>query len=225
MPTPDEQAAISAHLDGLQYANIPPQFSAFFAAVRDARAATGRDMITGAVSQGAAGNPGNWSGALTYLALLDQIGDCFRPQAGASTAPSAVDRALEDFAGLQEPQRRAIYALRCAFAHDYSLINIDAAQPLLQHHFIVSANAIHPLVTLPVQQWDGQYESRNAQNVTRINLRTLGDTVEQIISRLLSDAANSQLELRLQGGADELRNRYWMGIFEEQVPEPPPQAP
>jgi len=59
--------------------------SSLVAVLRDARAATGRYLATGEVSPKQRGS-GSWLGALGYMVMLDQIGECFRP-ANASSLP------------------------------------------------------------------------------------------------------------------------------------------
>jgi hypothetical protein len=93
-------------------------------------------MATGEVSPKRRAS-GSWLGALGYMVMLDQIGECFRP-ANATPLPNATPdfiKALTYFAEeIPDRERQALYALRCCFTHDYSLVNItarsDQAAPL-----------------------------------------------------------------------------------------------
>lgn len=154
------------------------------------------------------GNHGSWLGALGYLALLDQIGKCFKPRDVALIFDNAISRALKYFTTLTDEEVDAIYALRNAFAHDYSLYNINHNRPSYTHNFTVIQSPARPLVTLPQDIWDGNLATRSNNNITWVNLEALGDTVEQICARLLDLANNDQLEVTLQGGPDELLQRY-----------------
>ena len=100
----------------------PDWFSTFSAVVRDARQMTGRNLTTGIVEDES--QAGSWLGALGYLVMLDQVGQCFRPTPLPREAPhpANVAKALTYFAPkLGDDEILALYALRCAFVHDYGL--------------------------------------------------------------------------------------------------------
>ena len=61
------------------------RMSSFWAALRDARCATGRNVETGTVVDEA--KTGSWLGAIGYLMLLDQIGTAVR-RSEAPESPS-----------------------------------------------------------------------------------------------------------------------------------------
>ena len=156
------------------------------------------------------GDYGSWLGAIGYLSLLDQIGKCFKPSAAVTiNNENSISKALKYFAThIPNAEVDAIYALRNAFAHDYSLYNINNNRPSYTHHFTVLKSPVHPLVRLPQTQWGGNIGNRTQNNMTVINLEALGDTVEQICFRLLQLANNNGLEVTLAGGSDELIQRY-----------------
>jgi len=141
---------------------------------------------------------------------LDQIGKCFKPTAAAQIATgNSINKALKYFANnLPNLEVDSIYALRNAFAHDYSLYNIHPTKPSYTHHFRVLKSPVHPLVRLPQVQWDGNIKNRIPNNMTVINLEALGDTVEGICAQLLQLADENTLEVILNGGSDELIQRY-----------------
>jgi hypothetical protein len=135
-------------------------FSAFSAIVRDAREATGRDLDTGEVENEA--RAGNWLGTLGYLVLLDQVGGCFEPAFGPQREPAnrtAFVKALTLFTPrLSDDDILALYALRCAFAHEYALTNYRRNQPRLTHRFLLrDEDSAAPVVEHPQMPWHGSY--------------------------------------------------------------------
>jgi hypothetical protein len=182
--------------------------SGFLAALGDARAASGRDEAGNVVDEA---QTGHWLGAVGWMVLLDQIGGCFRP-APATGAPvaTASGRAVVDalhwwYAELPDLEVLALYALRCAFAHDYSLWNLSG-DPTLQHCFVVDRDPVR-FVQLPTRPWTPADPPR-PDNQTLISLRRLGDVSEVIVSRLRAAAASDTLDIVLKGGVDELEHRY-----------------
>jgi hypothetical protein len=122
----EEQTTLSAYLspplvasDGLTIK------SSLWAALLDIRAVTKRSAATGLVEDPEGSRA--WIGALGYLSLLDQLGTAVaRPSRPNSIHSNGILRALLAFADLDHDQREAVVALRNAFAHDYSLVSIDA---------------------------------------------------------------------------------------------------
>jgi hypothetical protein len=172
--------------DGMEYK------SPYMAALMDARAATGRNVNTGQIVD--ASKAGNWSGALAYLVLIDHIGIFLSKVENGDTNPVEFIKALKDFTNLSDPHIYAIYALRCAFAHQYSLINVGKGHnaPLKHHQF-----EVHPgenLIALPPDPWDGIPTLETNNIITSISLKKLGDLVEEINIKLVAMAAANQLK-------------------------------
>lgn len=208
-----EEVAIKYHLSMFRTHPTDDKmifFSGFTSAFRDARKFTGRDQDNGQkLNVQNFGNLGSWLGAVGYMILLDQIGSCFKPKSSPIEIGNSIWKALRYFTTLSEPEIEAVYALRCAFAHDYSLYNISSPRrPSLTHYFKVCQSPSIPLVTLPKVQWDGNYENKNSENETLINLEALGDQVEQICAQLFELASKNELDVTLNGGSDELILRY-----------------
>jgi hypothetical protein len=206
-----EQQAILAHLTNLSQGQNITYFSGFVAALRDARKFTKRNQDNGQkLTDDSCGDHGSWLGAIGYLSLLDQIGKCFKPRTGATiNNENSISKALKYFAShLLDAEVDAIYALRNAFAHDYSLYNINNKRTSYTHHFTVIQSPVHPLVRLPQTQWNGNIANRTQNNMTVINLEALGDLAEQVRLRLLQLANNNDLEVTLADGSDELIQRY-----------------
>jgi hypothetical protein len=152
--------------------------SGFTHALSEARRVTGRDEKTGA--KGTPSLHGSWIGAIAYFALLDQISDCFKPKSAPLSNLKDLRRGLEHFTSLNALERDALYALRCAFTHDYSLYNIKRNKPSLTHNFQVTRGASGPVISLPKNPWDGDYRTRNSSNQTTANLEAFGDLVEDL---------------------------------------------
>jgi hypothetical protein len=205
-----EQQAILAHLTNLSQNQNITYFSGFIAALRDARKFTKRNQNNAQkLTDDSCGDHGSWLGAIGYLSLLDQIGKCFKPVGTATiNNENAISKALKYFTPIPHAQVDAIYALRNAFAHDYSLYNINPGRPSYTHNFTVVKSPDLPLVRLPQTRWDGNIANRSHDNLTVVNLEVLGDTVEQVCARLLQLANDGNLEVTLPGGSDELIQRY-----------------
>jgi hypothetical protein len=186
--------------------------SCLTAALREARHITGRDSKTGIPDPiNKCGYLGSWTGAMCYLTILDQIGTCYRPINEPVMNNSAIQRSLKYFAKqLSDEEIDAIYALRNAFFHDFSLYNRNSKSPSLQHTFSVGNHPSARVVILPSRQWDGKMKSRANDNNTFINLKTLGDVVETIYTSLIHQNENAQLCLDLPEGSGELLDRYTM---------------
>jgi len=182
--------------------------SALIRALGNIRKETGRDK-NGLKILGE--DHGSWLGAIGYMVILDQIGNCFRPRTRLTLHNlSSIQKALRYFTHLGHRRINAIYALRCALAHDYSLCNYHKNQSL-QHRFVVTQGESPPLVKLPRVPWDGDILKNERRNVTVVNLEKLGDLVETIYKRLIALHKHNSLEISLKGGPNELIQRYQIG--------------
>jgi hypothetical protein len=185
-------------------------FSGFCGALKDARKMTGRNIETGAKDlTNTFGHLGSWLGTIGYLSLLDQIGGCFKRKDGPviEANKSCIIKALKNFSSLNDDQIDAIYALRNSLAHDFSLQNVGHRQGL-KHHFDLDNSPTNPLIVLPSTPWDGRMETKTLQNLTKINLQALGDTVELLVKNIISLNNSDELEIILVGGRQELIDRY-----------------
>lgn len=200
-----EADAIKLHLAPPEKVQGVASFSGFSAALGDARAATKRDARGNKLPNG---KYGSWIGALGYMALLDQIGSCFKPRNVITVKDNTIKKALGYFTTLEEAEKNALYSLRCAFAHDFSLCNIRDNKPELTHFFLVCEGSKGNVVTLPKVQWDGDFKNVASDNVTIVDLELFGDLVENICSQIRMLAQKNDLEITLAGGSDELIRRY-----------------
>lgn len=197
----------------IQHLNSEPEiidghivFSGFTAALRDARGATGRNLVTGIIVKPEL--TCSWLGAVGYLILLDQIGTCFKPHGDAVVEGNTINRALSYFTDLSTSDRNALYALRCAFAHDYSLVNENPHSQVRTHHFMILSDQNFPVVKHPLQSWNGDYALRTKSNATIVNVRELGEVVERVYRKLIDLAKSGNLQVILPGGFTELMSRY-----------------
>jgi hypothetical protein len=184
--------------------------SSFRAALREARGHTGRDHKGRTI-----GDTPSWPGAMLYLIMLEQIGKTVIPtpfRTGRAERSATIE-ALRLFAPLVSVRERdALYALRNAFAHDFSL---TAKPPRLKrgdthprcHRFELDP-APGSLVSLPRRRWNGLYGSDARGGGTRISLRELGDLVEGIVEELERRVVNDELRLRRTMSAAQLRMRF-----------------
>lgn len=192
--------------DGLMY------FSSLCGALKDARKMTGRNINTGEKdSSNTFGHLGSWLGTMGYIIILDQIGKCYKPKdKDKIESQPAIIKALRYFSSLDDPEIDALYALRNAFFHDYSLWNKD--NPKNIHRFLVDNHPFNKIIILPKDKWDGKLETRNECNSTYINLQAVGDLVEKIYKILLALNNEDKLEVELEGKESELLARYIIAI-------------
>ena len=206
----EPREALRRYLFGYHSSKTDKVTSCFKAALRDARKATGR-RINGNTKPRT--NHGNWLGAIGYMTLLDQIGSCLKPKDKIqSNYETGIKRALDYFSDLPETEINALYALRCSFAHDYSLINIDKHNPekdkhkdKLTHRFHVGVNRSAKVLDLPPKKWDRDF--KNKHNITYVNLEAFGDLVEQICRSIITKYQESKLELSLP--VEEFVEKYF----------------
>lgn len=195
-------------------------FSGLCGGLKDSRKMTGRNMNTGEKfpdnnmkcsedENGPCfkGHLGSWLGTMGYMALLDQIGKCYKPKNKIKITDnsSAIKKSLKYFTTLNDLEIDSIYALRNAFFHDYSIFNRHNGN---NKFFILDHSHTTPIVQLPLDNWDGNYNNINQNAQTYVNLEAIGDLVENIYKNLLLLALNEELDIELTGGADELVRRY-----------------
>jgi hypothetical protein len=179
-------------------------FSGFVHALKEARSETGRDTQSGTKLPS---SHGSWLGAVGYFALLDQVGKCFKPRNMTQRTGNAIQQALGHFTNLSANEIDALYALRCAFAHDYSLYNINQKNPTMMHNFIVGQGA-SPLMTMARVPWNGDLQNQVADCKTSVSLEAFADVVEQVVQQIIACSQSNNLEILLPGGSDELVRRY-----------------
>jgi hypothetical protein len=118
--------------------------------------------------------------------------------------------ALRCFSDLPSDETEALYAVRCALAHDYSLFsNPPKGSALRRHVFTYTAHAGGPVVQLRKKQWNGVYSPvPSLEETTTVNLRGVGDLVEGVVTTLRSLHRSGELVLRIK--VEELSVRFGM---------------
>jgi hypothetical protein len=200
------RAAITLHLYDRDPVNGVKYVSSLIAFLTDARKAAGRDS-DGRLQAGQRGE--SWLAATAYLGLLDQIGTSFTV-VGTSPTGRAIEHALRTFSAVKDqPTLDALYALRCALVHDYSLANPPykgQKASSLTHFFRLTADSTTPLVQFPSVRWDGDYAKVFRENETLVNLQKVGDLAEDVVARLRADHRTGTLDICLD--LDEFERRY-----------------
>jgi hypothetical protein len=169
-PTSPDTEALRAYLKPL---TPGARVSVLEAAVRDARETMAHGQAL-------------WLATLGYLIVLEQLGArVARPstafpsrngsevafKAGAlEFAPNPSDVDLAD----------ALYSLRCAWAHEYGLRNRT------KRIFMYRQNG--PIAVQPTRAWDGTLAgATNLDMQTIVNVRAVGDYVEEIVSSVRAE--------------------------------------
>lgn len=166
-----------------------------------------------AVSTDAASARGTWLAALGDLVFLDQVGTALtrtdHEDISRKWKISSPERALERFSDLAERERAALYALRNALGHDFSLVNRpdtshSERREQLQHAFVLHHDAQRPLIEFPDTMWDGE---PMAVHETYVHLGHLTELTDRVRARIFEvyDSGN----LRLVESAEETRRRYF----------------
>jgi hypothetical protein len=190
--------------------------SCFWALVRDARLVAKRDLDTGAPTYKEENRPQEaiWGASLLYMVLVDQIGTAFeldgRP-AGSQSFRSALDLFGRGVMSLSAGEIDALYALRCSFAHDYSLVNATT-RPGLAHLFVVTWSLDRPLVDIPNPAWSGDTVAALPSKRTIVNLKVLEELVEGMVV-VIQDAARAGTLRPAHGmSVKQFTERYSFGI-------------
>jgi len=187
--------------------NIQGSFSSFNMALYEVRRITKRDKFTG--KRNSSYESSSWLGAIGYMSLLDMLGACFKPKSAVKIEEGRdFVRALKYFSeDFTEDEMLALYALRCAFTHDFSLCNVHSNEKL-RHIFVIRIGNNDNVVELPTIPWDGRYDNKTKDNQTIVYIEKFGDIVENICKKIGIFAKNNDLEIILPGRADELISRY-----------------
>ena len=217
-----EADAIRIHLMGPDL-TVPGfrYLSGFTALLKDSRQDGGRDMDTGEIIDEE--RTGHWLSAVGYLILLDQIGKCFKPKSvpkGTHPKP-AVQSCLSHWSPeISADDSAAIYALRNALVHDYSLFDNKNPKPEYQHIFTLDRMTGQGVVRLPRLRWNGDFAATAGDCRTRVSLTELGNLTESIVAAL-REAGPWGIDVLLDGGSDELLQRYGLLTPDPNVTGPP----
>jgi hypothetical protein len=190
--------------------------STFNAALREARTLTARELDTGKLT--GEQTTTLWAGTVIYLVLLEQIGMSLRPLRKRQLKSKPREQAIERAARWFGPhttirQRRMLYALRCAFAHEYGLYNTNRSNPDYQIVFALDDDPSGPLVKWPQKRWNGVSADATGSNSTHVWLVAVGDLVEDVVTCVRTHAMRGTLRSQLP--INDLRERYGFQIRPE----------
>lgn len=187
--------------------------STFVLALREARSCLGRDVDSG---RPGSGTPIHlWAGSVVYLVLLEQIGKSLRPKGSRDVQGEwELERAIRQFAPNRTTpyQRNTLYALRCAFAHEFGLFNIRRNRPSYQHLFRLDDDPTCSLVKRPARRWSGDYNDTGIAVSTTVGLIALGDLTEEVVRSVRTHSNQTTLRSRLAPG--ELQRRFSVFIHD-----------
>lgn len=182
--------------------------SGLYVALRDARRAQGLDQVTGAPQPGGGAL---WAGALAHLTVIEQIGRAVRrtdmraPRAhranghmtiGGKRGPSELPfaSALVQFTDLGDRHISALYALRCAFAHSFGLVNVHKSRDDLTHRFLLT-DSRPELVRLPHTTFDRSFGFASSREPFH-RMRTCVDVVQlaQLLDSMVANVVASHVK-------------------------------
>jgi hypothetical protein len=191
--------------------------STFAAALRDARLAASRDADNGLPRSDAVEHSSSWLGTVGYFIVLDQLGAAVRPRGSESSEGRDLVRALTFFAPeITRADVEAIYGLRCALVHDYSLVHRGRpSKP--SYHFRLCASDDDFLVEHATTPWSGEprFPEEREETTTVVNLREVAWLVDRVAQRVRRMATNRRLAVAVRGGNNELAIRYFFQITSE----------
>lgn len=157
-----------------------------------------------------------WLAALGVLCFFDEVGGAVRSTLASDVAKTTnVEKGLAHFTDVSPEDALVLYALRCAFAHHYSLINVGKGQraEMLHHAFVlVNDPDLEWLVTIPKMRWDGQDMLDLRGRQTEVNLARLFAVAGRLRSRVV--ALHEEGNLSLVNSSAETRRRY---VFTHEV--------
>lgn len=202
-PTPDDMLALYVELPRIRLVDGTPikARSSFEAAYTDARIAIENGIV--------------WLAAVGCLCFFDEVGNAVR-LSGQKQEPTEFETALVQFGQLAPQDAVVLYALRCALAHNYSLVNVGRGgrAALLTHAFVLDNDpSAQWLIKLPSAPWDGVDMANVAGRETHVNLSRVFDLLDVVHQAVIR--SHQQGDLELAHAPDETRRRY---IFTHHVP-------
>jgi len=212
--SPRDQIALDAHVvqagvDG------SGRISTFNLALSQARKLMGRDKTTGLLDPGVQAPPSLWGGTILYLVLLEQIGKTLRPLYGrpARGREQRLETAIRQFArgAATKKDRQALYGLRCAFAHEFGLVNQRPGP--YQRVFRLHPSGLRRMVIPPQRTWNGKMTTASKSTATRVDLRQVADLVEKVVDGVRLSAQRGELRSRLKMA--DLKKQFSVVIEDE----------
>jgi len=195
------------------------RYSCLMMAILDARKLSGRNPGSGKqeydflVSKNSFLNPNSFIGIISYLIILDMIGEIFIKKGmsfGKKSKNKKIEKALKQFGGsISEQDIDVIVSLRNSLAHNYGLINspwCDDENDRKRHKFTLINDERSFLIKYPVgNKWNGDFKDKSKDSSTEVSVYNL---IEVVYVNLKSDIEKNKVELALNKGVDELKARF-----------------
>lgn len=222
MPSAEQRAILRYVFEHGAWTPGVTTISCFRAAIRDARQLSGRNVDTGALRPRLRRGKAIWPGTLVYLVTVDQVGQVISMRRRLPTHEPFMD-ALDDFAPtLPVRDRHMLYALRCAFAHEFGLVNEGRGKhaAVRQHLFQLHEAGERKLVIYPKRVWNGRFGARanTKTGTTHVNITEVARVVEEVVATIESAATAGHLRL-LQGVTPAtVTSRWHFRTFEAPLP-------
>mgnify|MGYP001245680062 CR=1 FL=1 len=201
--------------------------SNFQMALKSARLHTGRNVDTGVASsmtemecnlrmknevqENQLYNSELFTGLTIYLILLEQIGSMFK-RTGLETIKGyekGIKYSLYMFSTftIEEDKDKidAINCLRNNLAHNFGLASDDRF-PNSGRKFTLSFSNDAPIVKLPAEKWNCQYDDKGDESSTVIGVYAFCNEVEQIVGKLIEVYHAGNLEFSLS--EEEIKSRF-----------------
>lgn len=217
----DKQTAIDIHLS-LQEpykVNEIGYYSCLGHALKEARTVTGRDSKSGKLEDKNGSH--TWLGAIAYLLIVDQIGECYETSKVIPNVGSPFRKALHYFSDLSECDSKILYGLRGSLVHNYSLVSRYKRDPKNPwdycYVFELEADSDSSLINTPQEKWTGDISLIDRKkHSTRIILKKIGDLVEGIYKKLCYFNKENNLNLTADLTPEDLLKRFTFTVYPTQ---------
>ena len=214
----DKQTAIDIHLSLQEPYNVNGirYFSCLGHALKEARMVTGRNLKSGELENESGSH--KWLGAIAYLLIVDQIGECYKKSLNTPPlAESSFRKALHYFSDLSQGDSKILYGLRSSLVHNYSLVSRYRSDQNSQwdycYLFELEADGDSSLINIPQEEWTGNISLMDRKkHSTRIILKKIGDLVEEIYKEIINLHGNQQLEINM--APEDLIKRFTFTVYE-----------
>jgi len=189
--------------------------------LKSARYGSGRDLLTGEYKEPGYNMDGfeeglfyphKFSGLISYLIFLEQIGSLFKNASVAENieiGKEGIDRALLYFGGIDDAEiRNPIIALRNSMAHRFGLATQKKPKSGKPYKFTLEYYDTAKIITPSIKKWDGVFSDKNEDTNTTVHILALVNLIERIYEEVKSKLENDQLDLDIDDGRNELYARY-----------------
>ncbi|MHB1286756.1 MAG: hypothetical protein ACYCYP_09390 [Leptospirales bacterium] len=212
-----QQEAIDIHLSLKEpnEVNGTSYFSCLGHALKEARSVTGRNVESGELEDKNGSH--KWLGAIAYLLIVDQIGECYKTSEGIPKVESPFRKALHYFSDLSKMDSKILYGLRCSLVHNYSLVSRYQKDERSNFDYCyvyeLEANTGSKLIRSATEEWDGSIcKIDRTKHSTGIILKKIGDLVEGIYKKIFDLHKNGQLEINM--APEDLIKRFTFTVYE-----------